>query len=172
MQTVSVPNPNSPYVKHRLGGWMPSNPEHWRKWLKKTVEHVSKHHQKEFSQLHPSIQQFWTLIETNTEVRMLFSMMLEQVPIKPPYNKNPAGGQEFRDWKEMLTVFDYQLTQGPVWLYNTSGQQGLIGFPFNAFLVINPQLHMEYLLTVAGLAYGHTCRYIRYASQGREQMLP
>jgi phosphatidylserine decarboxylase len=35
----------------------------------------------------------------------------------------------------MLLSFDYQLTQPPIWLYNTAGQQGLIGFPFNAFLV-------------------------------------
>jgi Phophatidylserine decarboxylase len=90
--TVTVEGANSPRVKHCFGGWLPKDPEHWHPWLKKTMEYVREHHQKKFEQLHPSIQKLWTLIETNTEVRMLFSMMLEQVPLQPPYNTNPAGG--------------------------------------------------------------------------------
>ncbi|KAH6663062.1 phosphatidylserine decarboxylase [Halenospora varia] len=134
MATVKVHKPNSPYFKHRLGGWMPSDPQHWRKWLGDTVDHVRKHHQKERAQLHKSVQALWLLIETDTQVRMLFNMMLEQVPTHAPYNTNPAGGPEFTSWKEMLLTFDWQLTQGPLWVYNTEGEQGLIGFPFNAFL--------------------------------------
>lgn len=114
---------------------MPSDPQHWRKWLGDTVDHVRKHHQKERAQLHKSVQALWLLIETDTQVRMLFNMMLEQVPTHAPYNTNPAGGPEFTSWKEMLLTFDWQLTQGPLWVYNTEGEQGLIGFPFNAFLV-------------------------------------
>jgi phosphatidylserine decarboxylase len=129
-----VPNPANPRVKHRLGGWLPSDPQHWRSWIKTVAEHVRKHPKKP-EDLHPSIKQLWALIETNTEVRMFFSMMLEQVPIQPPYNTNPAGGPEFRSWQELLLAFDFQLTSGPIWLYNTEGQQGLIGFPFNALLV-------------------------------------
>jgi len=128
-----VPNPANPRVKHRLGGWLPSDPQHWRSWIKTVAEHVRKHPKKP-EDLHPSIKQLWALIETNTEVRMFFSMMLEQVPIQPPYNTNPAGGPEFRSWQELLLAFDFQLTSGPIWLYNTEGQQGLIGFPFNALL--------------------------------------
>lgn len=115
---------------------MPEDPQHWRKWLKDTVEHVrSREPQKRIDQLNWSIRELWTLIDTNTDVRMLFSQMLEQVPMVPPYLQNPALGPEFRDWREMLLCFDHQLTQGPIWLYNTEGQQGLIGFPFNALLV-------------------------------------
>lgn len=114
---------------------MPADRNHYRKWLKDTIEHVRKHHQISKDEAHPSIQKFWNLIESNTQVRMLFSMMLEQVPNDPRYQTNPAGGAEFHSWEEMLRAFDYQLTQGPIWLYNTAGQQGLIGFPFNAFLV-------------------------------------
>jgi phosphatidylserine decarboxylase len=132
---VTVAHVNSPFIKHRLGGWLPADAAFWRRWLKETVEYVRKNHQKSLSELHPSIIKLWTLIDTNTEIRMLFSMMLEQVPLQPPYNENPAGGPEFKNWQEMLLTFDWQLTQGPLWLYNTAGQQGLIGFPFNAFLV-------------------------------------
>ncbi|KAF4637160.1 hypothetical protein G7Y89_g904 [Cudoniella acicularis] len=134
MTTVTVQSPNSPFVKHRLGGWMPSDSQHWRKWLKDTVNHVRQYHKKERAELHKSIQALWLLIESNTKLRMLFNMMLEQVPTHPPYNKNPADGPEFKNWQEMLLTFDWQLTQGPLWLYNTAGEQGLIGFPFNAFL--------------------------------------
>nr|CAD70424.1 related to phosphatidylserine decarboxylase 2 [Neurospora crassa] len=60
--------------------------------------------------------------------------MLQQIPNAPLYDKNPTGGPQFRNWTDLLCAFNDQLTQGPVWLYNTPGQQGLIGFPFNALL--------------------------------------
>ncbi|KAJ4387027.1 hypothetical protein N0V85_007807 [Neurospora sp. IMI 360204] len=60
--------------------------------------------------------------------------MLQQVSNAPPYDKNLTGGPQFRNWMELLCAFNHQLSQGPVWLYDTPGQQGLIGFPFNALL--------------------------------------
>ncbi|KAK3935852.1 Phophatidylserine decarboxylase-domain-containing protein [Diplogelasinospora grovesii] len=113
---------------------MPRDPEHWRPWLKKTLQHVRAKHRMTKDVCHDSIKQLWSLIEDNPDVRLLFTLMLEQVPIIPPYNENPAGGPEFRDWKELLCAFDHQLTQGPLFLYTTEGEKGLIGFPFNAFL--------------------------------------
>jgi len=129
---------NSPYMKHRLGGWMPADPLAFRGFLKRTVEQVRKNKNLSREACHASIRQLWDLIEKHADVRMLFTLMLEQVPVTPPYNTNPAGGPEFRDWKEMLYAFDQQLSQGPIWLFDTEGQMGLIGFPFNAFLVTPP----------------------------------
>ncbi|KAK3503288.1 Phophatidylserine decarboxylase-domain-containing protein [Neurospora crassa] len=84
--------------------------------------------------LHPSVNALWHLIEDNCEVRSLFTQMLQQIPNGPLYDKNPTGGPQFRNWMGLLCAFNNQLTQGPVWLYDTPGQQGLIGFPFNALL--------------------------------------
>ncbi|KAH7635385.1 phosphatidylserine decarboxylase-domain-containing protein [Sordaria sp. MPI-SDFR-AT-0083] len=60
--------------------------------------------------------------------------MLEQVPNAPPYDKSPTGGPRLRNWKDLLYAFNDQLARGPTWLYDTPGQQGLIGFPFNVLL--------------------------------------
>lgn len=125
--------PGSLYVKHRLGGWMPDNPRHFKEWLDKTVDYVRKQ-PKKVEELHASIKEFYELIISSTEVRMLFSMMFEQVPLKPPYNVDPTGQRSIRTWEEMLQTFDYLLDYGPKWLYNTDGQKGLVGFPFNAVL--------------------------------------
>ncbi|KAK3492117.1 phosphatidylserine decarboxylase-domain-containing protein [Neurospora hispaniola] len=84
--------------------------------------------------LHPSVNALWHLIEDNREVRLLFTQMLQQIPNGPLYDKNPTGGPQFRNWMGLLCAFNNQLTQGPVWLYDTPGQQGLTGFPFNALL--------------------------------------
>ena len=118
---------------------MPRDPQQFREFLEETISHVRNNHRKERAALHSSIQQFWTLIETSPDVRMMFSMMLEQVPLQYPYDGNPVGGPEFRNWEEMLLTFDYQLTRGPLWLDNTPGQQALVGFPFNALLVCTHQ---------------------------------
>jgi phosphatidylserine decarboxylase len=128
--------PGSPYVKHRLGGWMPDDPRHFKEWLDKTVDYVRKQ-PKKVEDFHVSIREFYELINNDTEVRMLFSMMFEQVPLKPPYNVDPTGQWSIHTWEEMLQTFDYLLDYGPKWLYNTDGQKGLVGFPFNAVLVCN-----------------------------------
>ena len=86
-------------------------------------------------ELQPSIKSLWHLIEHNTDISSLFTQMLEQVPNSPPYDRNPTNGYQFRNWMDLLYAFNDQLSQGPVWLYGTPGQQGLIGFPFNALLV-------------------------------------
>ncbi|KAK3401422.1 phosphatidylserine decarboxylase-domain-containing protein [Sordaria brevicollis] len=60
--------------------------------------------------------------------------MIQQVPHTPPYDQTPFGGAQTRNWKDLLYAFNDQLSKGPIWLYDTPGQLGLIGFPFNALL--------------------------------------
>ena len=81
---------------------MPADPTAWRSFLKRTVQQVRKKKNLSREMCHPSVRQLWDLISTHADVRMLFTLMLEQVPLTPPYNTNPAGGPEFRDWKELL----------------------------------------------------------------------
>jgi len=46
---------------------------------------------------HPVIQEFRDLIESDAELYMGFHEMFEQVPRKPPYDKDPSGRLQVRD---------------------------------------------------------------------------
>lgn len=104
-------------------------------WLEQTTNHRQTIPIIATEKLHPSVNALWHLIEDNCEVRSLFTQMLQQIPNAPLYDKNSTGGPQFRKWMGLLCAFNDQLTEGPVWLYDTPGQQGLIGFPFNTLLV-------------------------------------
>ncbi|KAL0467533.1 Phophatidylserine decarboxylase domain-containing protein [Neurospora intermedia] len=103
-------------------------------WLEQTTNHRQTIPIIATEKLHPSVNALWHLIEDNCEVRSLFTQMLQQIPNAPLYDKNSTGGPQFRKWMGLLCAFNDQLTEGPVWLYDTPGQQGLIGFPFNTLL--------------------------------------
>ncbi|KAG9777176.1 hypothetical protein KCU88_g4599, partial [Aureobasidium melanogenum] len=120
----------SPYLRHRLGGWLPADHEHLIKWTKNIVKKARDNPQP----LNPTLQQFYDFIEGDPTVRQLFTLMFEQVPAVPPYNQDPTGKPEIRSYDEMLQVFNTLMTMGPHWIYNTDGQKGLVGFPFNAVL--------------------------------------
>jgi phosphatidylserine decarboxylase len=132
--SITVPKTTNNLVDHRPGGWLPVDRKLHLEWLGKLAGRAEKD-LKAGLYIHPSIQAFWTLIEGNQQVRMLFHMMFEQIPPYPPYLEDPIGTRQIRDWKVLLYAFNLQLTKGPIWLYNTEGQKGLIGFPFNAILV-------------------------------------
>lgn len=104
-------------------------------YLRQTVGYTQKAHIIPREEFHASVNALWNLIEDNPEVRSLFTKMLEQVPNAHPYDKSPTGGPRLRNWKDLLYAFNDQLARGPTWLYDTPGQQGLIGFPFNVLLV-------------------------------------
>ena len=124
---------------------MTANPEAWRAHLKRAVEAVDISEEiavhenttlvKPKNKLHPTIQDLWDLIEHEPEVREYFTLMLEQVPTTPPFDKNPKGGPQFRDWKQLLRAFDYQIDKAPIWIADTENQFKLLGFPFTALLV-------------------------------------
>jgi phosphatidylserine decarboxylase len=60
---------------------------------------------------------------------MLFHQMFEQVPRKPPYNKDPTGKPQVRDYRLMLRLFNVIMTHAPEF-----NKTGLVGFPINAIL--------------------------------------
>jgi Phophatidylserine decarboxylase len=74
-------------VPHRLGGWLPTNHRTLEAWLTKKIDEVSKHK----LALLPVIEDFKELIEGNPIIYMGFHEMFDQVPTKPPYNKQPDG---------------------------------------------------------------------------------
>jgi len=55
--------------------------------------------------------------------------MFTQVPIVPPYNEDPTGQPQVRDYMEMLRLFDLIITTAPDYQDND-----LVGFPINAIL--------------------------------------
>ncbi|PBK88077.1 phosphatidylserine decarboxylase-like protein [Armillaria gallica] len=116
-------------VEHRIGGWLPRDHRVLERWLAKKIEQCSVKTQ----DFHPVIQEFKNLIEQNAEIYMGFHQMFEQVPTKPPYNNDPAGKSQVRDYMTMLTLFNKILTEAPAF-EKTAYEVDLVGFPINAIL--------------------------------------
>lgn len=100
-----------------------------REWLGDIIQHVDK---KEHT-LHPVVEEFKQLIETNTRVYMLIEGMLEEVPHKRPYRQDPTGHPEIRDYHHFLRVLNHLLTTAPSWT-DKAHRVGLVGLPINALL--------------------------------------
>lgn len=98
-------------------------------WLRALIDHVNQSNQP----LHPVIQEFQHLIETNTKVYMLITWMLQQVPQKYPYNKDPTGSPKIRDHHHLLQLLNHLLTTAPAW-NDKSYRMELVGLPINAVL--------------------------------------
>jgi len=115
-------------IQHRRGGWLPKDHQVLRNWIQK---HVDKVQDKSLDdvQVHPVIKRFQRLIESDAELYMGFHQMFEQVPTKPPYNKDPTGESQVRNYKTMLLLFNDILTEAPDYQQND-----LVGFPINAIL--------------------------------------
>ncbi|KAF5390419.1 hypothetical protein D9757_005306 [Collybiopsis confluens] len=119
----------SSIVRHRVGGWLPKDPRVLQSWLdKKLAKAELREKQREF-RWHPVIQEFQKLIENDADLYMDFHAMFEQVPLKPPYNNDPTGKPQVRNYLKMLSLFDLILTEAPDY-----EQNDLVGFPINAIL--------------------------------------
>ncbi len=110
-------------AQYRVGQWLPSDHAHLEKWLGALIAQVDR----EEKPMHAVVARFQQFIEGDPTVFMLFNQMFSQVPHKPPYNKNPAGGHQVRDYRHMLRLLNAIMTQAPE--YNDTG---LVGFPINA----------------------------------------
>lgn len=78
-------------IYHQLNGWLPQN----HAWLnRKAVQCDSASLP---VQLLPVIQDFQKLIEDDAEIYIGFHQMFEQVPTKPPYDKDPIGKPQVCD---------------------------------------------------------------------------
>ena len=63
-------------VQFRVGKWLPSDQRFLEAWLEGLVEEVYEN----AKPLHPVIEAFKELIESDAEIFMLFNQMFEQVP--------------------------------------------------------------------------------------------
>jgi phosphatidylserine decarboxylase len=77
----------------------------------------------------PVVQEFKELIDSDAEIYMLFNQMFEQLPDKAPYNVDPTGKPQVRDYLQMLQRINQIIREAP-----TFNKTGVVGFPINAIL--------------------------------------
>lgn len=109
----------------RVGTWMPEDQHVLDSWIDKQLGRLSLAPQA----LLPVVDRLRELIETDPQVYQLFHEMFTQVPHKPPYNQDPTGAPQVRDYRIMLQLISGILTQAPEF-----NKTGLVGFPINAIL--------------------------------------
>jgi phosphatidylserine decarboxylase len=112
-------------VPYRVGKWLPSDHAFLAKWLEAIIQKTHAE-QKAF---HPVIADLQDLIESDPEIFMLFNQMFEQVPRRPPYNRDPTGRPQVRDYRHMLQLLNTIITHAPEF-----DRTGLVGCPINAIL--------------------------------------
>jgi phosphatidylserine decarboxylase len=116
---------NEKSLPFRVGRWLPSDQTILEKWLGDLITEVEK----DKHPLLPVIEELKDLIEDDPEVFMWFHLMFSEVPRKPPYNKNPEGEPQVRDYHLMLRLINIIMTRAPEF-----NETGLVGFPINAIL--------------------------------------
>jgi len=97
-------------------------------WLRRKVEHVDKNPGKP---LIPVLQEFKDFIEGNSRIYMYFTQMWEEIPTKPPYNKDPTGSKQIRDYNHMLNVLNHTFEGAPEWT-DAAQAVGMVGVPMCA----------------------------------------
>lgn len=75
-------------IQHRRGGWLPKDHRVLHNWLQKRIDKAKG---KSLADVQPVIKAFQHLIESDSNLYMGFHQMFEQVPTKPPYDKDPTG---------------------------------------------------------------------------------
>ncbi|CAG7929754.1 unnamed protein product [Penicillium olsonii] len=107
---------------------MPADHKAHKEWLGGVIREVDEN-----APLHPVLEEFKTLIETNTRVYMLLGSMFNEVPRQKKYGHDPTGNPEIRDYSHFLQVLNHLLTTAPSWT-DKSHRVGLVGLPINAVL--------------------------------------
>lgn len=109
-------------AEHFLGGWLPSEPEDLEPFLASRIEQLGE--PDEARSLHPVMEEFRELIDTDPLVRLYLTEMIEQVQETKP-DREP----QLESIKQVLELIDVVLTEAPE--YNTTE---LVGAPLNAIL--------------------------------------
>ncbi|MFA5420387.1 MAG: phophatidylserine decarboxylase associated domain-containing protein, partial [Bacteroidales bacterium] len=112
-------------VPYRVGEWLPTDHAVLNQWMKDLIAEAEA----DQSPLLPVVDELKQLIENDPEVYMLFHQMFDQVPNKPPYNQDPTGKPEVRNYLHMLQLINQVMTKAPEF-----NKTGLVGFPINAIL--------------------------------------
>ena len=78
---------------YRVGQWLPSDHTFLARWLEAMIAKTDA----ERRHLQPVIADFRDVIESDPTLFMLFSQMFEQVPKRPPYDRDPTGKPQVRE---------------------------------------------------------------------------
>ena len=90
-------------ILHRFGGWLPRDHRVLQRWVAKRVAKVDERMQKGVKvEFDPCIQAFQDTIESSSPIYMGFHEMFNQVPDKPPYDKDPTGKPQV--WSFVLCI--------------------------------------------------------------------
>ena len=116
MESAEAPAP------YRVGRWLPSDEAFLARWLDAMIHKTHA----EPRPLQPVIADLRDLIESDPAIFMLFNQMFEQVPRRPPYDEDPTGKPQVRDYPHMLQLLNTVLTHAPEFERN-----GLVGCPIN-----------------------------------------
>jgi phosphatidylserine decarboxylase len=98
-----------------------------REYLRRKAKHADEHPQ----ELSPALKEFKALIEGEPRVYMYFVQMFEEVPLKHPYDKDPSGAAQIRDYEHMLATLNHIVTTAPEWT-DAAEATGVVGVPMNA----------------------------------------
>ncbi|WP_291327997.1 phosphatidylserine decarboxylase family protein [Desulfovibrio sp. UCD-KL4C] len=111
---------------YKVGKWLPSDQQVLNDWRTDLIKETDASGN---VSLLPVLQEFKDLIESDPELFMLFTEMFNQVPHKPPYDKDPTGKPQVRNYTHMLQLMNTLMTRAPEF-----NKTGLVGFPINAIL--------------------------------------
>jgi phosphatidylserine decarboxylase len=98
-------------------------------------------------ELIPVLQEFKDFIEGTPRIYMYFVSMFEEVPVKPPYNKDPTGHRQIRDYHHMLQVLNHVFGTAPEWT-DAAANVGMVGVPMCAIFdypIGTPSGHAAFL---------------------------
>lgn len=62
---------------------------------------------------------------------MYFNSMFDEVPTKKPYNKDPTGHKQIRNYQHMLEILNHTFTTAPHWT-DAAANVGMVGVPMCA----------------------------------------
>ncbi len=117
-----MPLPRTAYL---VGPWLPSDAALLDTWVRDAVAMADASPR----ELHPTVQALSDTVRNNPARFMVMHQMLEQVPSEPPYDRDPYGQPQLRDFDHLLVVINHLIHHAPP--FNTTG---LVGLPINAVL--------------------------------------
>jgi len=97
-------------------------------WLNNLLEFVGSKGRAEAS--HPVIEELKDLIENDPIIYMLIHQMFNEIPNRPPFDRDPNGNPQVRDYFTMLRCFNEIMTSGPEYRKGLS----LVANPISAIL--------------------------------------
>jgi phosphatidylserine decarboxylase len=95
------------------------------------MRRVTKHADENPKELTPVLQEFKDFIEKTPRVYMYFIQMFEEIPQKHPYENDPTGTPQLRDYEHMLQVLNHIFSTAPEWT-DAAESVGMVGVPLCA----------------------------------------